>query len=254
MEVFRLYDKNNLKINIDYLITNALIQRIDLKLLLTQEAVVLSAEDSEKLLDEFNNSTSILKISYQIISEEEEPAEEKVTEPSTNNKIEVDKDSQSNIINFNKIGRPFGGGGYRNFLSKQKQKKIIPITWSPENINLDDYNLDIYNDKLVTVTSKETIYRIDFEPTLVVEDNAKNDTPAKLSVYTQIVNSSTINLVHCHILDTSIDNDTVISNCCILAKNQNAKQLQSSGLVSKNFPDKSNIQLYYKDFKVKFVK
>jgi len=188
MEVFRLYDKNNLKINIDYLITNAVKQRIDLKLLLTQEAVVLSAEDSEKLLDEYHNSTSILNISYQIIFEEEEPAEEKVTEPTTNNKIEVDKDSQSNIINFNKLGRPFGVGGYKNFLSKQKQKKIIPITWSPENINLDDYNLDLYNSKLVTVTSKGTIYRIEFKATLVVEDDAKNDTPVKLSVYTQIDN------------------------------------------------------------------
>jgi len=251
------------------LTNNGYFEKIDLKLFIEKEISILSPVESDKILKEFHESNNILKITYQLLSEESEEEHQKVEEKKelekkddkvVDNKMEIDSESLTlekkiietakvpspqQRINFNSLKRT----GYGSYLNKMKPKKILPISYTPENINIDDYNLEIRDDKLINVVNKETNHKMLLEGIKFVEEVVKNDVPAKIKVYSQIVNSSTINVLHFHLKDNSIDSNTIISNGVILNKIQSAKEYKKA-IQTKITDDISKTQMIYKDFKV----
>ncbi len=92
-----------------------------------------------------------------------------------------------------------------NIQENNWNKELIPYKIFPESVNINQYDLNINDNKIVEVRYRDTGSLIYFEAILVKEGTKFSGlvSTSSLKVYTALYNKDIMNIIHLHLNDTS---------------------------------------------------
>lgn len=225
----RLYDRNGIKINIEYYKSNGYLEKIELSTLFI-DSVILSIEESKLILEEFLKNTSVLKIFYQCY--ENNPIQRGSSAFNfQNNEINEIEMPDSNLVN------PI--------------LDLVPYKVEPDYIDLNQYKIDIAENKIIDVLDKETNLKVMFESQLI-----SNEIESKFSslvsqstmrVYTCLYSQNIVNIVHIHLNDTS---ESIAVDSFFLEKQDSISEFKKFDIDITG--KKLNYKFLFRDFKVNY--
>lgn len=181
-----LYDQNHIKVQVDYYFkrNQFLLLKIDIS---STEVVILSQLESDLILDSFNkDENSKIKIHYVLLKEQEILKE-----------LDEEEDSNINISKSNSGSNQIYREGVV-FLKKLprslKVDSIINMN-NNEELNIDDYQIDISNNMIVDVKNKKDNIKIHY--CLQEKINKKNR--PQIEIWTNCYKKK-FNIIHVHFL------------------------------------------------------
>lgn len=288
IKCIKLYDKNGIKIDINNPMNLNNAERFPFEKLY-DNCFINTKDDSEKILKSHReDNNNILRIYYELISIRENNnnlnrliSQERIQDFDSEN-IENEHENNSEDIRMKlddeeinsenlsvSVSNSQMGENKRKELneirehreprisslqrppSTTEQKEIVPYKITPENIDLNNYNI-IINDNVIRSIGSELDERllICFESQLIKEQ-ANNQFAGLVSssimkVYTSIYNKDIVNIVHIHLNDTSkeISIDTKFLEKTEKINDHKVFKLDAYG-------KKLDYKLIFKDFDVK---
>lgn len=282
----KLYDKNGIKININDNFNLNVGNKFPFEKLF-DNCLIHTLEDSEKIIEEYKkDDKNILKIFYELISmrdnnlhseysnenlniinrsnnnsghfqnpnnwhlSEEDVHMEGIDEEIKSEISEYEHDIPNNIINQN-FNNPRARTIFHRFNPNPEEKEIIPYKIYPENIDMNNYNIIIEGNKIVTIQSRsDDNFTIAFETKLIKEEVSNKIkgliSNSTLKVYTSMYNKDIVNIIHIHLNDTS---DEISVDSLFLEKSEMATDHKNFKLDATG--KKLNYKFIFRDFKVK---
>ena len=228
----KLYDNNHIKVNANSYSYNEfyytiLPSQITINKSETNNKLyhLLSLEESQKILDEYNkDDKSILKAYFKTLRN---------LQVNNNNDL-----NEENIFNFR-----------RNMII------VTPQKLEPEGINMDDYEFYYSLNKITKVKNKKEGSEV--MCTIIDESFEKSKKPTRFEIYYNIMNGK-INIIHCHVLDKELRNIKMIIK--EINKNEDPHIYKKNEEYIKNnqllliIKELDILKLYYKGKKVKMNK
>lgn len=205
----RLYDKNGIKVNIDYHINNSILESIPLGNIFNNTYLHSKEESEMMLMDYRDNTSSILKIYYQLLNPHEIEREEGVLLDYYNSGESSEGVVEHGVPFYGMRGRGgLGGTGtYSSYSRRRQQKEIIPYKILPESVDINQYNLEISDNKITEVRNGSNSLSVIFEAILIKEESGNKlmgfISTSSLKVYTTLYNKDIVNIIHIHLNDTS---------------------------------------------------
>ena len=237
-ECLKLYDNNNIKINMAYYNDIRAFYLVNFDSISTEPISensklyhLLSKEESEKVLQDYNNDkNNILKAYFKTL-------------------INL-KNNNTENLNNNNIVPVFGG--FRAYMRNYGSIIVTPEKVEPERINMNDYEFQYSYNRITKVKNKKEGSFVEYIAIDKTAEKAKK--PFRYKIYYSIKNNK-INLIHCHVLDKDLRDIKIIIKEIdknvdphILKKNEEfIKNNQLFLIVLDSFP----LKLYYKGKKVK---
>jgi len=226
----RLYDKNGIKINVDYYRQNKYFERIDLKFLFTN-TIICTAEESKMIIDQYNNNPILLKIYYQYfhnVSPQKIPGSYMNYVSQFSQNIN-NQDTQNNIENT--------------------QLDITPYKVEPDYIDLNQYKIDIAENKIVDVKEKDSNLKVIFDSQLISEEIESKFSSlvsqSTMKVYTSLFSQNIVNILHIHLNDTS---ESIAVDTFFLEKKDSVSDFKKFDVDMTG--KKLNYKFLFRDFKV----
>ena len=232
-QCFKLYDNNNIKINLTYY--------YDLKYYYSINCNKVSSEP-------INENSEL----YHLLSKE---VSDKILKDYANDKINVLKAYFKTLKNLNN----YTTGQQRNILGITRNIShnygsilVTPYKIEPNRLNLNDYEFQYSLNKITKVRNKKEGSYIEY--IAIDEEAEKAKKPIRYKIYYNIKNNK-INLIHCHVLDKDLKSSKIIIK--EIDKNIDPKTLKKKEEYIKNNEllliarDLVPIKLYYKGKKVK---
>ena len=235
-QCIKLYDDNNIKINMNYYDSIKYYYSIYLDMISIEPIDptsklyhLLSTEESEKIMNEYNsNKNNVLKAYFKSL-----------------------KNLQNNQNNSNQIQNQ-NFLGIRTYMRNYGSILVTPHRVEPEGINLNDYEYQYSLNKITKVRNKKEGSYIEF--VAVDEEAEKAKKPFRYKIYYCIKNNK-INILHCHVLDKDLRNIKI--NIKDIDKNVDPHTLKKNEEYIKNnellllIVESTPKKLYYKGKKVK---
>jgi hypothetical protein len=233
-QCLKLYDSNNIKINMNYYDSIRYYYSIYFDSISTEPINknsnlyhLLSTEESNKIMNEYNNDkNNILKAYFKSLKN-------------------INNNNQNNNTNQNTIGM-------RSYLRNYGSILVTPYKVEPIEINLNDYEYQYSINKITKVKNKKEGSYIEF---LAIDEEAeKAKRPFRYKIYYNIKNNQ-MNIIHCHVLDKDLRN--IKLNIKNIDKNTDPHTLKKSEEYIKNnellllIVESVPKKLYYKGKKVK---
>ena len=233
-QCLKLYDSNNIKINMNYYDSIRYYYSIYFDSISTEPIKansnlyhLLSTEESNKIMNEYNNDkNNILKAYFKSLRN-------------------ISNNNQNNNTNQNIIG-------VRNYLRNYGSILVTPYRVEPIEINLNDYEYQYSMNRITKVRNKKEGSYIEFQA--IDEEAEKAKRPFRYKIYYNIKNNQ-MNIIHCHVLDKDLRNIKI--NIKNIDKNTDPHTLKKGEeyirnnelllLIIESVPKK----LYYKGKKVK---
>ena len=226
----RLYDKNGMKINIDFYKQKGYLEKIELKSLFIN-TVICSAEESKLLIDQFYKNPSVLKIYYQYY-------ENHSPQKRVNNYMKFANQYNENLDN------EMSDGGLDGV-----HLDLVPYKVEPDYVDLNHYKIDINQNKIVDVRDKETDLKVIFETQLISEEvEAKFSSlvsQSTMKVYTCLYSQNIVNIVHIHLNDTS---ESIAVDSFFMEKQDSVSDFKKFDVDVTG--KKLNYKFLFRDFKV----
>jgi hypothetical protein len=267
IKCIRLYDKNGIKVNIEPHITSNQLEQFSLNNIFNN-TYIHSREESEKLMQDYrDDANSILKIYYELLD----------TNPNRNQMINYPGEGNPNRIQRMQFpgldedlnSEDHGEDGEQSIeegnvdrsntilnrmqMHRQRvgsdQKELIPYKIIPESVDINQYNIEIRNNKIVDVRNKETGLVVFFEAVLIKEDTGNKIkgliSTSSLKVYTAMYNKDIINIIHMHLNDTS---EEIAVDSVFLEKGQQVNDYKK--FATDYLGKKLNYKLLFRDYKL----
>ena len=195
-QCIKLYDNNNIKINMKYYNDLRLYYSIFFDRLTTKPIdensnlyFLLSKEESLKILKDYNNDNkNILKAYFKTLI--------------GLNKTVNTQNSQNQIQNI--IGNI---GGIRNYMHNYGNIIVNPERIEPNGIDKNDYEFLYSLNKITKVKNKKEGSYIEYE--IIDEEAEKAKKPVRYRIYYNL-RENKINIIHCHILDQNLRSIEII--------------------------------------------
>ena len=233
-QCLKLYDSNNIKINMNYYDSIRYYYSIYFDSISTEQINtksnlyhLLSTEESNKIMNEYNNDkNNILKAYFKSLKN-------------------INNNNQNNNANQNTIG-------VRSYLRNYGSILVTPYKVEPIGINLNDYEYQYSINKITKVKNKKEGSYIEFQA--IDEEAEKAKRPFRYKIYYNIKNNQ-MNIIHCHVLDKDLRN--IKLNIKNIDKNTDPHTLKKSEEYIKNnellliIVELVPKKLYYKGKKVK---
>jgi hypothetical protein len=231
IKYIRLYDQFGIKINIDFQEKSNFFEYLSLEYLI-ENSFILSKEESENIMANYkSDTTNVLRIYYHLI----DPFASQDVIINNRNRINQNNNMQNEIdLHIRRAGR---------------EKEIIPYRILPKNIDINKYNLELSENKIKEVRTKDNNSLVYFEAILIKEEIDKKlnilISTSSLKVYTSLYNKDIVNILHMHLNDTS---EEIALDSVFLEKNEDI-------LKHKNFEvdyrgKKLNYKLLFRDYKL----
>ena len=235
-QCLKLYDNNNIKINMAYYNDIRSFYLINFDSISTEPISeksklyhLLSKEESEQILKDYNNDkNNILKAYFKTL-----------TNLRNNNAINENID-------------PLLGGGFRHYIGNYGSIIVTPEKVEPIGINMNDYEFQYSYNRITKVKNKIEGSFIEYIAIDEAAEKAKK--PFRYKIYYSIKNNK-INLIHCHVLDKDLRDIKILVK--EIDKNVNPQTLKKNEEYIKNNElllivlDSIPLKLYYKGKKVK---
>ena len=236
-ECLKLYDNNNIKINMNYYndiryYYNIFLEKITNKPLNDNSELyqLLSIEESKKKLTDYNNDNdNILKAYFKTL---------------TNLKMDNQNQTQNQNPNFL--------GGIRTYIRQYGAILVVPDRVEPANIDMKDYEFQYSLNKITKVRNKKEGSYINYIAIDEALEKAKK--PFRFKIYYSIKNNK-VNIIHCHVLDKDLRSIKMIIK--EIDKNTDPHTLKRTEEYIKNnqllllVRELTPLKLYYKGKKVK---
>ena len=185
----RLYDNNNIKINIDRYIQGNNFFIVSIDQISTQPPSetsklyhLLSKEESNNIILSFqNDNKNIIKAHFKKLA-------------NIRNHINSNNISTNNV-NIGPNSSIFSG--IRNYTRAYGAIPVTPVKIEPENIKIDQYEFTLIDVKINIVRNKEMNDFVQYE---IIEDA---DKPIQYQIYYSIVNND-VKILHIHAIDGSL--------------------------------------------------
>lgn len=223
----KLYDKNGIKINIEFYLQKGYYEKIELKSLFTN-TTICSPEESSIILEQYHNNNIKLKIFYQYYGNSRQkkiPGYMAYAKQLTDN-FDLDEGGETN-----------------------HQLDLVPYKVEPDYIDLNQYKIDIDKNKIVDVKEKETNLKVIFESQLISEGIESNFSSlvsqSTLKVYTSLYSQNIVNILHIHLNDTS---ESIAVDSFFLEKGQSVSDFKQFDVDVTG--KKLNYKFLFRDFKV----
>jgi hypothetical protein len=130
--------------------------------------------------------------------------------------------------------------------TESNQKSLIPYKIIPENVDINSYTMEISDNKITQVRSKETNTIILFESHLIDMGNKIGlISSSSLKIFTALYNKDIVNIIHIHLNDTS---DSVAVDNIFLEKNEKPEDHKNFGLDA--LERKLNYKFLFRDYKL----
>lgn len=217
----RLYDKNGLKVDTNYhLKTPSTLENIPLANVFNN-TYIFSRSESAKILDEhLADTNSILKIYYELLG------------------FDDDNDESSMIIDDNPLRR-----SRKNSVAKD----LVPYKIIPDTIDITKYNLEINNNKILSVRNKDANVLIVFEAVLLRESEQSKGfvSTSSLKVFTSLYSKDIVNILHIHLNDTS---EEIAVDSAFLERGHSVSEFKKFDL--DYLGKKLNYKFLFKDYKL----
>jgi len=231
IKYIRLYDQYGIKINIDFQEKSNSFEYLSFEYLI-ENSFILSQEESENIMANYkSDTTNVLRIYYHLI----DPFVSQDVSMNNRNRINQNNIMQNEIdLHIRRAGR---------------EKEIIPYKILPKNIDINKYNLELSENKIKEVRTKDNNSLVYFEAILIKEEIDKKlnilISTSSLKVYTSLYNKDIVNIIHMHLNDTS---EEIALDSVFLEKNDDI-------LKHKNFEvdyrgKKLNYKLLFRDYKL----
>jgi hypothetical protein len=225
MKCIRLYDKNGIKVNVDYHTKSNYFENLEISSLNFQrKAFIYSKEDSEQILAEYGSDSrkdSVLKIYYQLL----------------------------NPFNAFNSYNEMGGEAHPDPNQDNNQKELIPYKIVPEWVDLNEYQISINSNKITDVRYKETGLLVFFEGILIKEESGTQIkglvSSSSLKLYTALYNKDIVNILHIHLNDTS---EEIAVDSVFLEKNENPEDHKH--FIVDAMGKKLNYKFIFRDYKL----
>jgi hypothetical protein len=240
IQCIRLYDKNGIKVDADFHINHRYFESIPLKNIF-DNTYIFSKEESKLIIeDQKNDKKNILKIYYELMN----PSTMASQQMFVDDEDDDDVNMGGNLYEGITFHRPPMGGVHNNI-----QKELIPYKIVPETVDINHYDINISNNKIVEVRNKESGSQILFEAILIKENQTGKFTglvsTSVMKVYTALYNKDIINILHIHLNDTS---EEITVDSTFLQRGQSVAD-------EKNFPvdymgKKLNYKFIFRDYKL----
>jgi hypothetical protein len=229
----RLYDKNGIKINIDFYIQKGLFEKIELNSLFLN-TVICSPEESKMILEKYTNNTIVLKIFYQYY-------ENSALKKKNSNYLKFASQYNEHFENEMSDSNPI-----------EQQLDLVPYKVEPDYIDLNNYKIDIENNKIIDVKEKENNLKVIFESQLISESIESGFSSlvsqSTMKVYTCLYSQNIVNIVHIHLNDTS---ESIAVDSYFLEKNESVSDFKKFDIDVTG--KKLNYKFLFRDFKVKII-
>ena len=265
LKCLKLYDKNGIKIDLNSTANLNNCERFLFQKLF-DNCIIHTKEDSDKILEEYkNDEKNILKIYYELLSTKTQ----EINNLQYNNEYNMNsQEYNQNILHsseaqeLNSINEDIKSenssvvNNSNNIISRFRhvreddQKEIIPYKIFPENIDINNYNIIIENNKIVNIQSKtDENLSIIFETKLVKEGSSNKFkglvSTSILKVFTSMFNKDIVNIIHIHLNDTS---EEISVDSLFLEKSEMTSDHKNFKLDA--FGKKLNYKFLFRDFKV----
>ena len=244
-QCIKLYDNNNIKINMKYYNDLRIYYSIFSDKITTQPIdenstlyCLLSQEESTKILTDYNNDkTNIIKAYF------------KTLVGLKNNIANTGTENAQNQIQNNQIGML---RGMRNYIYNYGSIIVTPDRIEPNNIDKNDYQFFYSLNKITKVKNNKEGSYIEYEA--IDEAAEKSKKPFRFKIYYSIKENK-INIIHCHVLDKELYSIKMIKK--EIDKNVDPHVLKKDEEYIKNnellllVRDSIPFKLYFKGKKVK---
>lgn len=188
----KLYDINGIKIQNNSKFGMKSLERVLFKNVY-ENGNILSLEDSSSVMLEHENNSEVLKIFYQAIQ---------ITNFNEHNGY--DNDNYYSDENDNAEDDNLGYSKYSK--SNNNEFEIVPYKIEPDGVDINDYNLVIEGNKIISVKTRDTGHLVNFEAILINTKDRKLSgfvSTSKLKLYTNLYSKDIVNVIHIHLNDTS---------------------------------------------------
>jgi hypothetical protein len=221
-----------MRIQVDHYLQIDYHEKIELKSLFLN-TIVCSPEESKYILDQYYKNTAVLKIYYQYYrnSPQKRPSGymNYVSQYSQN------LESESNNVNLDNA-----------------QLDLVPYKVEPEYIDLNQYNIEISENKIKSVVEKESLLKVIFDSQLISEEIESKFSSlvsqSTMRVYTSLYSQNIVNIVHIHLNDTS---ESIAVDTFFLEKKDSVSDFKKFDIDMTG--KKLNYKFLFRDFKVKFT-
>lgn len=225
----RLYDKNGMRIKMDFYIQNGFLDKIELKSLFSN-TIICSPEESKLIMDQYNKNTSVLKIYYQCFSNSPQK------KPSSYlNYVSQYSQGQEQEINHSNL--------------ENTQLDLVPYKVEPDYIDLNQYKIEISDNKIVDVKEKDSNMKVIFDSQLISEEIESNFSSlvsqSTMKVYTSLFSQNIVNILHIHLNDTS---ESIAVDTFFLEKKDSVSDFKKFDVDMTG--KKLNYKFLFRDFKV----
>ncbi len=228
----RLYDKNGMRIHIDHYLQIDYQEKIELKSLFSN-TIVCSAEESKYIMDQYYKNTTVLKIYYQYFSNS--PQKRSSGYMNYVSQYSQNLEQESNNVNLDNV-----------------QLDLVPYKVEPEYIDLNQYNIEISENKIKSVVEKESLLKVIFDSQLISEEIESKFSSfvsqSTMRVYTTLYSQNIVNIVHIHLNDTS---ESIAVDTFFLEKKDSVSDFKKFDVDMTG--KKLNYKFLFRDFKVKFT-
>lgn len=231
----KLYDKNLIKINMEYHNRTRLYDTINFHSVLSK-GKLFSIEESNNIMEDYNNSQEILKIYYQTILIS--------GEPNYSEMMEEDEDDNMGFSITNSLRNRFSNN------SNNAEREIVPYKILPEGIDINQYNLIIEKDTIIEIKTRDTGSVIKFEAIHINNNTSTRKfsgfvSTSMLKVYTTLYSKDIINIIHVHLNDTS---EEIAVDSVFMEPNENPEDHKE--FKKDSFGKKLNYKFLFKEYKL----
>lgn len=229
----RLYDKNGMRINVEFYRQKGYLDKIELKSLFLN-TIICSIEESKLITEQYNNNTIVLKIYYQYF-----------------HNVSPIKRVNSYLRYANQFNEGIHNEGTDNNLDNT-QLDLVPYKVEPDYIDLNQYKIEIAENKIVDVKEKDTNLKVIFDSQLISEGIESKFSSfvsqSTMKVYTCLFSQNIVNIVHIHLNDTS---ESIAVDSFFLEKQDSISDFKKFEVDMTG--KKLNYKFLFRDFKVKLI-
>lgn len=273
----KLYDKNGIRIDINDNFNLNVGNKFPFEKLY-DNCFIHSKDESDKILEDYKkDDRNVLRIFYELLSlknnidsqYENEDLRSNVYRNAINSpnaqgedihmdfideeiKSEISHNSSSSINNNmnNNVNNPIRRVLSQRFNNNNEAKEIIPYKIQPDNIDLNNYNIIIENNKIINIQSRnDDMFTIMYEAKLIKEESSNKFkglvSNSILKVFTSMFNKDIVNIIHIHLNDTS---EEISVDSLFLEKSEMVTDHKNFNLDAQG--KKLNYKFIFRDFKV----
>ncbi len=218
-----------MKIQIDHYNQIDYQEKIELKSLFSN-TIVCSHYESKYIIDQYYKNTTVLKIYYQYYNNS--PQKKPSSYMNYVSQYSQNLESESNNIDLNNV-----------------QLDLVPYKVEPEYIELNQYNIEISENKIKSVVEKESNLKVIYDSQLISEEIESKFSSfvsqSTMRVYTCLYSQNIVNIVHIHLNDTS---ESIAVDTYFLEKKDSVSDFKKFEVDVTG--KKLNYKFLFRDFKV----